>query len=445
MKKLLLLILLSFLGINYSFSQSVSSQPTIETDRLLDSLWIHPESFINRNDKNWIRLNEHLKDVDAIQLNELIHSVYNGSNSFLLNRSTADQGFIGTLNKEAEGKKQKKFYRKIRAGFRNSVLHPDNKIVMVEGDSWFEYPLFLKDITDHLEKEPNLAIYSLAFGGDWISNMISTLNYEYEYVKIKPDVFVISGGGNDMLGDYRLSNFIRINPRPANDPILANYRNYVIARMLSKNISLCNYQTCKLDDIKYLEHRGKIDTSIVNKIVTGKRFLNRNYYRMLIVVKLEYKLLFESLRKINPERFQSLKIITQGYDYAIPSYKRKFGIQLLMNNGEYLKEPLMLNGINDPYLQQCIVSTIIFEMNEMLIELGKEYNNVYHIDARGFTAYLEKSKGRKAGSFWYDELHPKSKVFGVIAQVYSELINNKTPSDKHVIRVIDLFSKGNKH
>ena len=445
MKKLFLLILLSIWGINYTFCQSIKNHAMIEPDRLLDSLWIHPESFININDPNWIRLNQHLEDVDAIQLNALIHSIYSGSRSFLLNRSTADQGFIGTLNKEAEGKKQKKFHRKIRAGFRDAVLHPDNKIVMVEGDSWFEYPVFLKDITDHLEKEPNLAIYSLAFGGDWISNMISTLNYEYEYVKIKPDVFIISGGGNDIVGDYRLSNFIRINPLPENNPFLINYRNYVISRMLSKNVSLCNYQTCKLDDVKQLEHQAKIDTSIVNKIVTGKRFLNRNYYRMLVVVKLEYKLLFESLRKIDPERFRSLKIITQGYDYAIPSYKRKFGIQLLMNSGEYLKEPLMLNGINDPYLQQCIVSTIIFEMNEMLIELGKEYNNVYHIDARGFTAYYEKFKGRKVGSFWYDELHPKSKVFAVIAQVYSDFINNKTPSDEHVVKVIDLFSKKNKH
>lgn len=443
MKKLLLLILLSFLGINYSFSQSVSSQPTIETDRLLDSLWIHPESFINSNDKNWIRLNEHLKDIDAIQLNELIHSVYNGSNSFLLNRSTADQGFIGTLNKEAEGKKQKKFHRKIRAGFRDSVLHPDNKIVMVEGDSWFEYPVFLKDITDHLEKEPNLAIYSLAFGGDWISNMISTLNYEYEYVKIKPDVFIISGGGNDIVGDYRLSNFIRMNPLPDDEPFLKSYKNYVIARMLHENVSLCDFESCEQLNIKPPEYQDKIDTTLVNQIVTGKRFLNKNYYRMLVVVKLEYKLLFESLRKIDPERFRSLKIITQGYDYAIPSYKRKFGIQLLMDNGEFLKEPLMMNGINDPYLQQSIVNTLIFEMNEMLLELGKEYNNVYHVDSRGITEFYEKFKGRKPGSLWYDELHPKSKIFGIIARVYSDVINDKIPAGKRVIRVKDSFSKLN--
>ena len=210
MKNLFLLTLLSILSVNYTFSQLVKNNSMIETDRLLDSLWIHPESFINQGDANWIRLNQHLEDVDAIQLNDLIHSIYSGSRSFLLNRSTADKGFIGTLNKEAEGKKQKKFHRKIRKGFRDTVLYPKHKIVMVEGDSWFEYPVFIKDITDHLEKDPNLAIYSLAYGGDWISNMISTMRYEYEYMKIKPDVFVISGGGNDIVGDSRFDITISI-------------------------------------------------------------------------------------------------------------------------------------------------------------------------------------------------------------------------------------------
>lgn len=441
MKKSFLFIFLFAIGSSCSFSQSIKKHSVIETDRLLDSLWIHPESFINQDDPNWIRLNQHLKYIDAIQLNELIHSIFYGSRSFLLNRSTANEGFIGTLNKEAEGKKQKKFHRKMREGFRDNVLHPDNKIVMVEGDSWFEYPIFLKDITDHLEKEPNLAIYSLAFGGDWISNMISTLKYEYEYVKIKPDVFIISGGGNDMVGDYRLSNFIRINPLPANDPFLANYRNYVISRMLNKDVSLCDYESCKQIKVKPSYYQNKIDTTLVNQIVTGKRFLNKNYYRMLVVVKLEYKLLFESLRKVDPGRFRSLKIITQGYDYAIPSYKRKIGIQLLMDNGEFLKEPLMMNGINDPYMQQSIVNTLIFEVNEMLIELGKEYNNVYHVDSRGITAFYAKLKGRKPGSYWHDELHPNSKIFGIIAKEYLDIINNKTPEDKHVINVIDAFSK----
>jgi len=446
MKKylLLLFILGCFSGISYT--QPVNNhKDKIEVDRLMDSLWIHPSSFINHNDPNWIRLNQHLKDVDILQLNELIHSVFYGSNSFMLNRSHANEGFIGTLNRSADNQKTKKFHKKIREGFRNTVLYPDHKIVLVEGDSWFEYPVFLRDISDYLEKKPNLALYSLAQGSDWVANMISNLQYEYDYVKIKPDVFIISGGGNDMVGDYRLSNFIRLNPQNSDDPSLNNYRNYVLLRLMNKPVSICSSENCNFDNPVFRDsipfYATKMDTALLNQIITGRRFLNENFYRFLATIKLEYKMLFESLRKVDPARFNSIKIITQGYDYAIPSYKKNFGIRMFMNNGEYLKEPLMMNGINDSYLQQAIMKAITFELNEMLIELGKEYENVYHVDSRGITAYYEKLKAKKPGTYWYDELHPKSRIFGIIANVYSDIIDNKTPAGQRVVNVIDAFSK----
>jgi len=445
MKALLILItLVSYVGC--SFGQTINNHESkIEVDRLMDSLWIHPASFINHTDPNWIRLNQHLQDIDILQLNQLIHSVFYGSNSFMLNRSHAYDGFIGTLNKTADNKKLKKFHKKIRKGFRDPAQHPNNKVVLVEGDSWFEYPIFLKDISDHLESKPNLALYSLAHGSDWVANMISNLQYEYDYVKIKPDVFIISGGGNDMVGDYRLSNFMWLNPLPENDPTLKNYRNYVLLRLMNKPVSICNSENCNFDNPVFRDsipfYTTKIDTALLNQIVIGRRFLNENFYRFLATIKLEYKMLFESLRKVDPDRFNSIKIITQGYDYAIPSYKKSFGIQMLMDNGEYLKEPMMMNGINDPYLQQAIMKAITFEINEMLIELGKEYDNVYHIDARGITAYYAKYKGKKPGYYWFDELHPKSEIFGIIADVYTDIINNKIPAGQRVVNVIDAFSK----
>jgi len=207
MERHLLILLLLVYCSDFTYGQPVNNNKgNIEVERLMDSLWIHPTSFINHNDPNWIRLNQHLQEIDILQLNEMIHSIYYGSNSFLLNRSIADKGFIGTLNRSADDKKLNEFHRRIRKGFRDPELHPDNKIVMIEGDSWFEYPVFLHDITDHLEKKPNLAIYTLAKGGDWISNMISTLNYEFEYAKIKPDVFIISGGGNDLVAAISYEN-----------------------------------------------------------------------------------------------------------------------------------------------------------------------------------------------------------------------------------------------
>jgi hypothetical protein len=217
--------------------------------------------------------------------------------------------------------------------------------------------------------------------------------------------------------------------------------------MIRKPVLMCTSEYCNADYKYYSDsipfYKSEIDTTLLEQIVNGRRFLNKNFYRFMATLKLEYKMLFESLRKVDPDRFNSIKIITQGYDYAIPSYKKGFGIRMLMNNGEFLKEPLMMNGINDPLLQQCVMKTIIFEMNEMLIELGKEYDNIYHVDSRGITAFYEKLHGKKPGSYWFDELHPRSKIFGIIANTYSDIIDSKTQAGGRVINVIDTFSKEN--
>ena len=183
---------------------------------------------------------------------------------------------------------------------------------------------------------------------------------------------------------------------------------------------------------------------MLEKIVNGRRYLNKDYYRWLVTFKLEYKILFESLHKMDAVHFDSLKIITQGYDYAIPDASRRFGIQLFIKNGIWLKEPLEERGITDQYTQESIVMALIFDFNEMLIELGKEYPNIYHVDVRGFTRFLEVHDNKKAGAYWYDELHPVNEVFKEIAKTYIAIINDDLPKNKRVFGVIDYFRENGK-
>jgi len=437
MKHILLSIFLLIVIFEPSSAQQENNQEgKIIVSRLMDSLWISPSSFINHNDHNWVRLNQHLEHVDILQLNQLIYSIYFGNGSFILNKSHADIGFIGSLNKSANEAKNRKYNKKVREGFMDKLKYPTHKTVLIEGDSWFEYPYFLKDITDHLEKRDNLAVYSLAYGSDWFSSMLSSLHYEYEYMKMKPDVFIISGGGNDLVGDHRLSSFISDYPLNEADPYLKDYRHYVSLRMQKKSVSVA-----VLSNGKYLQNTNEgmalvpVDTTLLSQIVIGRRYLNKNFFRWQATIKLQYKMLFESLRKVSPARFNSIKIITQGYDYPIPNYNRTFGLHSFVKNGEWLKDPLMRCGIIDPHIQKSITTTIIFELNEMLIELGKEYPNIYHVDARGITEYYEKLHHNKPGSGWFDELHPKSKVFALIANVYTAIINNDIPPTERVINV----------
>ena len=280
-----------------------------------------------------------------------------------------------------------------------------------------------------------------------MANMISSGDYQSEYAKIKPDVFIISGGGNDIVGENRLVKFVTNKPVPANDPFLNDYREYVILRENHQQVPMCTANFCPIEYHSFVDSMSvyyeRIDSTNLEKIVNGRRYIDKDFYRWLVTFKLEYKILFESLRKIDTTHFDSLKIITQGYDYAIPNSKKKLGVRLLLENGKWLKEPLEQCGINDQYTQESIVMALMFDFNEMLIELGKEYENICHVDVRGFTHFLEQFKGKRPGAFWFDELHPVDPVFAEISKVYIAIITEQIPKNKKVIQVIDYYKEQN--
>ncbi len=428
---------------NKSIGQEQISSENVASEKLLDSLWQNPISFFNINDNNWRMLCENLGEIDLNRINKISQSIFDGMDAKILNQTDASEGTLGMLNKKAHKKKTKEFGKKIRNGFRNSEKYPNHKIVLMEGDSWFEYPVFLNDVTDNLMKNESLAIYSMASAGDWVSNMVSNHQYQIEYLKLKPDVFILSGGGNDILGDYRLASFINMNPIEASSPFLIDFSEYVVLRSNSKPVSMCSATFCPKEYHDYLdilpELKGKVDSLTLKQIVNGRRYINKGYYRWLVSLKLEYKILIESLRKLDEEHFKELIIITQGYDYSIPSFKEKFGKSMFTKNGKWIKEPLMMKGILDQQTQQDIIMALIFDFNEMIIELGKEFDNIYHIDSRGFTNYLERKDHKKKGRYWYDEIHPKSKVYKEISDAYIALIFNEFKNHHKVVNVIEYY------
>lgn len=444
----LLTAILLFFSLSVYPQNDTANRKNQLVNKLLDSLWVNPTSFFNKSDTNWRLLCENLQHVDMQKLNHITASIYSGPDAGIKNNSNSSNGILGKLNKRSQEKKLSAFYGKIEYDFNDKDKFPDNKIVLVEGDSWFEYPLFLEDITDNMMKEENLAVYSLASGGDWVANMVASGDYKIEYLNFRPDVFIISGGGNDLLQDKRLMTMVTNKPVPTDASFLKDYREYVVLRQNHKPVPMCTANFCPIDYHLYrdsiVEFQSVVDMDQVNKITNGRRYLTDNFYRWLVSFKLEYKILFESLRKIDSSHFNSLKIITQGYDNAIPSSSSKFGIRLFMKNGTWLKEPLELLGITDAYTQESIMMALIFDFNEMLIELGKEYPNIYHIDSRGFTAFLAQQDGHQPKDYWYDELHPVSRVFEEITKAYIAIIDNKTEEDKRVFSVIEFYKNNSK-
>ena len=108
-------------------------------------------------------------------------------------------GFLSFLNKSSRKKRQRKYQRKIEDGW-NGI-----KIVS-EGDSWFQYPLLLKDVIDQLFDR--YAIFSLGAAGDLWEEIVNDGEIMRAVRDEKPHILMLSGGGNDMVHDENLARML---------------------------------------------------------------------------------------------------------------------------------------------------------------------------------------------------------------------------------------------
>ena len=359
--------------------------------KLEDILLHNPKDF----DKKRVNELSKLLKESPKYLDKLTRRVFDVNTGTILNQSESEKGMIGKLNGYSRKRREKKYFKKINNGFR---VGKGEKIILAEGDSWFEFPgigyrrfvfEFVKDIIDWLNKEENYAIFCFASAGDWLSNIISTKDYIENLPIHTPDVFLISGGGNDLVGD-RLA-------------IMLNSKENIVTEP-------------KLDWF------GQ-DITKDDEINEGRKYLSTDFYAFLNLVRVQYYILFTNIR--SKPTYEKMRIITQGYDFVRPTNKIywSFSFQPLLNyftdHGKWLRQPFMLKGICDEDLQRKISKAMIHEFNEMMISIIKSENfeNIHHIDCRGIV--------QKYG--WHDEMHPKSKSFREIAKLYIKCIDSDDP------------------
>lgn len=321
-------------------------------------------------------------------LRECVRHIYDLNEDRLKETSNANSGILGKLNKRSTNLRQKKYFKRIEN------QKPNKKYIRIyaEGDSWFLFPTFVKDIIDWLNKEDSYLVYSDAYGGDWITNII----YEGQYVEAltihSPDVFLISGGGNDLVGNERMSVMISKN------------RDGAVKRTeetLPKNLNS--------------EHR--------DLILLAQPYISKEFYSFIWTMKAQYTMLFNGLYN-NTNKFDKMISITQGYAYPYPkkgnNFSWRYPLQPIVNSflgtGKWLFRPLMIKGIIDPHIQRAIVMAFIYEYNEMLLEVESKFPNVYHLDCRNIP--LKEND-------WYDELHLKSHKYKEVAMRFKKLINDK--------------------
>lgn len=146
-------------------------------------------------------------------------------------------------------------YRKIKKA------HPDWVRIVSEGDSWFQHPHpKVRDIIDQLFEDH--AIFSLGAGGDTLEKYFAKAEYKAAIIKEQPQFFLMSGGGNDILG---------------------------------KNI-----MDFLADDISDWDN--------------AEELLNESFFKKVEKLGELYREVFQEIK----DSFPKLKILCHGYDYIYP-------------------------------------------------------------------------------------------------------------------------------
>jgi len=238
-------------------------------------------------------------------------------------------------NFKVEGKEKQLNQIEVKAGTLK-FLRGSARIV-AEGDSWFDY-LPGSDLIDCLRNHHGYYIKNYAKAGDTLENMIygtgingdfdGTTPSIYRVLKkieqLKPNIFLFSGGGNDIAGDE-----------------FASYLNH----------SNSNLSMMREDYIEYM-------------------------------INVVFKKYFEDLIEKVSAKSPDTNILTHGYGHTIPTGK---GVQFLFFTfaGPWLRPALTMKRIFDPAQQRMAVETMIDSYNNMLKGLAQSNEKFHHIDLRG--------------------------------------------------------------
>jgi len=315
----------------------------------------------------------------------------------LENRSGAQVGFLGELNAKEHAARQEAFRRAVRAGrWRRAVR------VVAEGDSWFQFPAVRKgplrlstvrDLLDHLMDREDLCVHSLAAGGDWLSAMLHSRDYVEELSLAEPDLLLFSGGGNDLLGDGRVGNMV-VRADRALPTLSGDYRE-----------RLFHHRSEALAGAPFFD---------AARYERGLRVLANEFFQFMNLLFVQYFLFLSGIRQ--SRRFEQMAILTQGYDFAIPTRESKapwLSLQRAVNrwagSGEWLWLPMELKRLAEEEKRSALYAMVL-EFNELLLSLvhSGRFDPIFHIDARGLAGEGD----------WYDEIHLTSAGFLRVAKLY---------------------------
>lgn len=262
----------------------------------------------------------------------------------------------------ARWRRARRFETALKAGDRRPVL-------VAEGDSWFQFPVFIEETIDHLGR--HYLISCLSAAGDTAQNMIhgplgqGKQEYMAELSRQAGRVraFLLSAAGNDIIGEDTSSG--------AAIPVLSK----ILKNPGSGSPNAADYI-----------HAPELEARV--------GFLDKAYRKMLATIRAD-------------ARFKHLPIILHGYDVPFPypagPNERR--------DPRYAAKNQWLGSAFDaakipPQMRRAILAVLIDRLYQMLEGVAASDPHVHVVDCRGVLPDLED---------WADEIHATSLGYAKIA------------------------------
>jgi hypothetical protein len=245
-------------------------------------------------------------------------------------------------------------------------------VLVAEGDSWFDYPF--NDVLEKLEDQHGFRIESVAHLGDAIEEMaydpaqgaaLARLLTNLRDDGKTPRAILLSGGGNDMVGDQ-----------------FAMMVNHVSSGLPALN------------------------TSVVNGVINER-------------LMYAYGCVIGRTNQVTQALFPNpVPIVIHGYAYAVPDGRGFLGGGWVLP-GPWMRPGFLQKGHTDLETNKLEVKNLIDVLNNMLALLPTFPNiqNTTYLDLRSVL-----SNGADYKDDWENELHPTSDGFSAIAGKFAALL-----------------------
>jgi SAM-dependent methyltransferase len=115
------------------------------------------------------------------------------------NAAARSAALLNSANWFARMNRRRKFNAALERGHQGPII-------VSEGDSWFQYPLLLKDTIDHVMDRH--AVLSLGAAGDLLKRMADKHEYMGALRDTGAEILLLSGGGNDLVAGGALASHL---------------------------------------------------------------------------------------------------------------------------------------------------------------------------------------------------------------------------------------------